>query len=131
MPAPSTAQPNSSVSQFETGDPEAQDVKEGADYSDPDSSGEPSVMISSAQADAAGMTDAKPGDSFTIKVTITDQTDDGWNIELEPGSAMKDAGPSEEPLDMPAKRSDKIKLKGPGDLGMPSGLGQSPTILNA
>lgn len=127
----SNAQPNSSVDKFTSGaDPDAQETQDGTDYSDPDSQGEPAVMITQAQADASGMTGAKPGDTFTIKVTVTDQTDDGWNVELEPGSAIKDPGPSMD--DSPAGAMGKnSKLRGPSDFGMPDGLGQSPTVLNA
>lgn len=135
----STAQPDSSVSKFSSPpqgpdtDPEAQETKDGTDYSDPDSQGEPSIMVSQAQLDAAGAQDAQPGDTFTVKFTVTDSTDGGFNVELEPGSAMK-MPPSPEGMDdtAPAKMMGKnSKLKGPADFGMPEGLGQSPTVLNA
>lgn len=130
----STAQPDSSVSKFAApSDPEAQETAQGTDYSDPDSAGEPSIMVSQAQLDAAGAQDAQPGDTFTVKITITDSTDDGYNVELQPGSAMKEP-PMGESMDdtAPAKQLGKnSKIKGPGDFGMPEGLGQSPTILNA
>lgn len=129
MPAPSTAQPNSSVDKFGTGDPDSQDVTQGTDYSDPDSQGEPAVMLSSAQADAAGMQDAQPGDTFTVKITVTDMSDDGFNVELEPGSAMKDQAPPMTPDMPPAKLTDKMRVKGPADFA-PKGLSDSPTILN-
>lgn len=136
----STAQPDSSVSKFDApaagpdANPEAAETKEGTDYSDPDSQGEPAIMLSQAQADAAGLTGAQPGDSFTVTITVTDQNDDGFNIELEPGSAMKTMGDGEPADDgsAPAKMLGKnSKVKTPADFGMPEGLGQSPTILNA
>lgn len=129
----SSAQPDSSVDKF-TGpnDPGAQETKEGTDYSDPDSQGEPAVMLTQAQMDSAGLTGAQPGDTFTIKITIADQSDDGTNIELEPGSAVKDAMPDVDDGSAPATMTSKnSKVKGPADFGMPQGLGQSPTILNA
>jgi hypothetical protein len=59
-------------------------------------------------------------------------SDDGYNLELEPGSAVMDQGDDEmaENDTPPAKQVGKMKTKGPGDFGMPSGLSQSPTILN-
>lgn len=132
MPALSTAQPDSSVDKFTApSDPDTQDTQDGTNYSDPDSQGEPAVMLTQAQADAAGITDPQPGDTYTLKITITDHTDDGFNVELEPGSAMKDQAPAMDDRMPPAKQLGKIKTKGPGDFGMPEGLGQSPTILNA
>lgn len=123
------AYPEDSTAKFQAGgpeaDPDAQDTTEGEVYSDPDSAGEPALMISQAQADAAGMTGAMPGDTFTVKVSVDTQNDAGWNVSLMPGSAVKDPGPSMEP-----EMGDSMKPKGPGDLGMPTGLGQSPTILN-
>lgn len=123
------AQPESSVDKFETTDPAAQDTEEGTEYSDPDSAGEPAIMLSQAQADAAGMSGAMPGDKFTVTVSVASQSDDGWNVQLDPGSAVKMEGPSEEPE--PKEMRDSMKPKGPDALGMPSGLGISPTILNA
>lgn len=121
MATPPNSQADSSVDKFATGDTSDDDTKDGTQYSDPDSQGEPTIMLSSAQADAAGMAGAMPGDTFTVKVTITDQSDDGWNVELEPGSAVKDeAAPSMAPKPMGAS----MKPKGPMDLGM------SPTVLN-
>lgn len=132
MAAPSTSPPDSSVAQFDSGDPGADETKEGTDYSDPDSQGEPAIMLSQGQADAAGMTGAMPGDTYTVKITVAMQNDDGWNVQLEPGSAVKDPGPSMGPEDAPAMNMTKNqKIKGPGDLGMPTGLGASPSILNA
>lgn len=140
MASLSTAQPDSSVSKFSAPpqgpdtDPEAAETKDGTDYSDPDSQGEPSIMVSQAQLDAAGAMDAQPGDTFTVKITITDSTDDGFNVELEPGSAVK-TPPAPEGMDdgsAPAKMLGKnSKVKTPADFGMPQGLGASPTILNA
>lgn len=129
----SSAQPDSSVSKFEgPSDPDAADTKDGTDYSDPDSAGEPAVMLTQAQMDAAGLTGAQPGDTFTVKITIADQSDDGTNIELEPGSAVKDMAPPMDDGSAPATMTSKnSKVKGPSDFGMPQGLGQSPTVLNA
>lgn len=118
---PPLAQPDSSVSKFDTGDPSDQDTKDGEQYSDPDSQGEPAIMLSSAQADAAGMTGAMPGDTFTVKITVADQNDDGWNVELEPGSAVKDES---QPSMAPKPLGASMKPQGPMDLGM------SPTVLN-
>ncbi len=118
---PPLTQPDSSVSKFDSGDPSDDDTKAGEQYSDPESQGEPAIMLSSAQVDAAGMTGAMPGDTFTVKVTVTDQSDDGWNVELEPGSAVKDeSAPSVAPKELGAS----MKPQGPMDLGM------SPTVLN-
>lgn len=134
----SSAQPDSSVSKFSAPpqgpdtDPEATETKEGTDYSDPDSQGEPAVMLTQAQMDAAGLTGAQPGDTFTVKITIADQSDDGTNIELEPGSAVKDMTPPMDDGSAPAAMTGKnSKIKGPSDFGMPQGLGTSPSVLNA
>lgn len=115
----------SSVSEFEGVDPEAEETQEGEVYSDPDSAGEPAIMLSQAQADAAGMTGAMPGDSFTVRLTVADQNDTGWNVSIDPGSAIKEAGPSMEPEAMPADRAGNSRVMGPEALGM------SPTTLNA
>lgn len=125
----STAQPDSSVDKFTSQGTDTEDTQQGTDYSDPDSQGEPSVMLSSAQADAAGMQDAQPGDTFTVKITVTDLSDDGFNVELEPGSAMKDQAPPMTPDMPPAKLTDKMRIKGPADFA-PEGLSDSPTVLN-
>lgn len=133
------AMPDSSVSKFtapekpdDSMDPEAQESDEGENYSDPDSSMEPAIMLSQAQADAAGMSGAMPGDKFTVGVTVANQADDGWNVQLDPGSAVKMEGPSADQTDedpMATKRGN-ASVKGPEDFGMPTGLGTSPTILN-
>jgi hypothetical protein len=121
------AMPDNSTAKFSAGpdNPDAtsgtekEDTEAGTDYSAPDSQNEPAIMLSQAQADAAGMTGAMPGDSFTVKISVTDQNDDGFNVELEPGSAVKNPGPSEAP-----QMSSSMKPTSPADLGM------SPTIGN-
>lgn len=130
MPALSTAQPDSSVDKFTSAGTDTEDTQQGTDYSDPGSQGEPAVMLSTAQADAAGIKDAQPGDTFTVKIMVTDMSDDGFNIELEPGSAMKmDMGAPDADSLPPAKMTSKMKVKGPADFA-PEGLSNSPTILN-
>jgi hypothetical protein len=121
-------QPSSSVDKFETGNADAEDTAEGTEYSDPDSAGEPAIMLSQGQADAAGMTGAMPGDKFQVTVTVATQNDDGWNVQLDPGSAVKMDAPDMAPE--PPEMKDSMKPKGPGDFGMPAGLGASPSILN-
>lgn len=122
QPPPQPA--DSSVDKFETGNPEAQETEEGTQYSDPDSAGEPAIMLSQAQADAAGMTGAMPGDKFTVTLTVADQNDTGWNVSLDPGSAIKEPGPDMAPEEAPATKLGNSSVKGPMDLGM------SPTVLN-
>lgn len=121
--------PESSVSKFaapgtggDDSSPEAEETAEGENYSDPDSAGEPAIMLSQAQADAAGMSDAMPGDTFTVKLTIAEQNDDGVNVSIMPGSAMKEQGPDMAPPAPPMGAS--MKPSSPTDLGM------SPTIGN-
>lgn len=123
---PPAAPAESSVAPFEAGSPDAAEQDAGTQYSDPDSAGEPAIMLSQAQADAAGMTGAMPGDKFTVTLTVADQNDTGWNVQIDPGSAIPDAGmPSPDAGLMPAEKKGNSTVMSPADLGM------SPTILNA
>lgn len=122
QPPPQPA--DSSVDKFDSGSPDAEEQQEGTQYSDPDSAGEPAIMLSQAQADAAGMTGAMPGDTFSVQIQVADQNDTGWNVMLVPGSAMKEQGMGMEPEMEPAMKQGNSAVKGPADLGM------SPTVLN-
>lgn len=124
MPEDSTDKFANGNNDLGPGNAEQEEAIAGEDYSQEDSDGEPALMISNAQADAAGMTGAMPGDKFTLNVTVATQADDGWNIQLDPGSAVKMEAPS-----MDGKMGNST-VKGPGDFDIPTGLGQSPSILN-
>ena len=121
---PPASPAESSVDKFDAESPEAEETEQGTEYSDPDSAGEPAIMLSQAQADAAGMTGAMPGDRFTVSLTVADQNDTGWNVSLDPGSAIKEAGPSMEPDVMPSEKLGNSTVKGPSEFGM------SPQVLN-
>lgn len=122
---PPASPAESSVDKFDDGtSPEAEETEEGTEYSDPDSAGEPAIMLSQAQADAAGMSGAMPGDRFSVILTVADQNDTGWNVSLDPGSAIKEPGPSMEPESMPSEKLGNSSVKGPSEFGL------SPQVLN-
>lgn len=121
---PPASPAESSVDKFDDGSPDAEETAEGTEYSQDDSAGEPAIMLSQAQADAAGMTGAMPGDRFTVSLTVADQNDTGWNVSIDPGSALKEAGPSMEPDAMPSEKLGNSTVKGPSEFGM------SPQVLN-
>lgn len=123
-PLPPASPAESSVDKFDDESPDQEETEEGTEYSDPDSAGEPAIMLSQAQADAAGMSGAMPGDRFTVTITVADQNDTGWNVQLDPGSAIKEAGPDMAPEAMPSEMPGNSMVKSPADLGM------SPTVLN-
>ena len=107
------AMPDNSVAKFgDNGSQEQLDADQGENYQDPDAASEgnePAVMITQAQADAAGMSGAMPGDRFTLTVTVASQNDDGWNLSLDPQSAMKEEGPSEDAMTEPRYYAEDVE----------------------
>jgi len=81
---------------------------------DPEETSEPAIMLTPGQAGAAGMTDAMPGDTFTVKMTIASAEGGNMEATLVPGSAMKDMPEGEME---PAMRKGKQAVKGPSDMG--------------
>lgn len=81
----------------------------------------PSALnLTSEQASQAGIMDAQPGDTYTLKVTI-DGTQEGITGSVLPGSAMKDEGA------MPPGAG-RNRIKSPSDLGLGEGIEASPSI---
>ncbi len=77
----------------------------------------PALNLTSDQASQAGIADAQPGDTYTLKITI-DGTQEGITGSILPGSAVKDEA-------APAPGSNRIKS--PNDLGLGDGLEASPS----
>lgn len=70
---------------------------------------EPALNITLDQADAAGIVDAQPGDTYTLKITVASYGDT-VSANIEPGSAMKVGAPK------PAPRGQHT-VKSPSEMG--------------
>jgi len=89
----------------------------------PEETSEPAIMLTPGQAGAAGMSDAMPGDTFTVKLTIASAEGGNMEATLIPGSAMKDMPENEME---PAMRKGKQAVKGPSDMGFDEDDGFNP-----
>lgn len=107
------------------------DAEVGEDYEAPTGQDEPAIMLTQGQADAAGMSGAMPGDKFTLSLTVASQADDGWNVSIDPGSAVKaeTVPPMDQTADamMPSRNMSGSTVKGPEafDLGLSPAIGNT------
>lgn len=70
----------------------------------------PDIQMDSNQVQDSGLSDAQPGDEFTLKITVTN-TDEGLTASVVPGSAQKVQ------KDLAPMARGKQNVKGPADMG--------------
>ena len=111
MPFPATPENSTADIEDESNEP-------GGDYPAEDAAeGEPAtppVSLTIAQASEAGITGANPGDTYTIKITVTDASE-AITADIIPGSAIAEGSGPKPPQFGPRP---KQSTKTPSDMGM-------------